>query len=104
MTPTLRAALWMMGSITSFSAMAVAGRELGGSLDTFEIMMYRSLVGVIAVFTLATVYGTWGQINRRDFGTQIGRTLPCRLARCQVARHPIDGGRTTEGELLRCRT
>ena len=75
MTPTLRAALWMMGSITSFSAMAVAGRELGGSLDTFEIMMYRSLVGVIAVFTLATVYGTWGQINRRDFGTQIGRNL-----------------------------
>jgi uncharacterized membrane protein len=55
--------------------MAVAGRELGGSLDTFEIMMYRSLVGVIAVFTLATVYGTWGQINRRDFGTQIGRNL-----------------------------
>ena len=75
MTPTLRAALWMMGSITSFSAMAVAGRELGGSLDTFEIMMYRSLVGVIAVFTLATVYGTWEQINRRDFGTQIGRNL-----------------------------
>ena len=75
MTPTLRAALWMMGSITSFSAMAVAGRELGGSLDTFEIMMYRSLVGVIAVFTLATFYGTWGQINRRDFGTQIGRNL-----------------------------
>ena len=54
---------------------AVAGRELGGSLDTFEIMMYRSLVGVIAVFTLATVYGTWEQINRRDFGTQIGRNL-----------------------------
>ena len=56
----------MMGSITSFSAMAVAGRELGGHLDTFEIMMYRSLVGVITVVTLASLYGTWGQINRRD--------------------------------------
>jgi len=75
MTPTLRAALWMMGSITSFSAMAVAGRELGGHLDTFEIMMYRSLVGVITVFTLASFYGTWGQINRRNFGIQIGRNL-----------------------------
>lgn len=75
MTPTLRAASWMMGSITSFSAMAVAGRELGGHLDTFEIMMYRSLVGVITVFTLASYYGTWGQINRRNFGIQIGRNL-----------------------------
>ncbi|MGY9036800.1 MAG: DMT family transporter [Rhodobacterales bacterium] len=75
MTPTLRAASWMMGSITSFSAMAVAGRELGGHLDTFEIMMYRSLVGVITVFTLASFYGTWGQINRRNFGIQIGRNL-----------------------------
>tara|TARA_R100000935_G_C2826491_1_gene162596 strand:- start:149 stop:982 length:834 start_codon:yes stop_codon:yes gene_type:complete len=65
----------MMGSITSFSAMAVAGRELGGHLDTFEIMMYRSLVGVITVFTLASFYGTWGQINRRNFGIQIGRNL-----------------------------
>jgi len=74
-TPTLRAALWMMGSITSFSAMAVAGRELGGHLDTFEIMMYRSLVGVITVVTLASLYGTWGQINRRNFGIQIGRNL-----------------------------
>lgn len=75
MTPTLKAALWMMGSITSFSAMAVAGRELGGHLDTFEIMMYRSLVGVITVVTLASLYGTWGQINRRNFGIQIGRNL-----------------------------
>ncbi|HDY94370.1 MAG: DMT family transporter [Sulfitobacter litoralis] len=65
----------MMGSITSFSAMAVAGRELGGHLDTFEIMMYRSLVGVITVVTLASLYGTWGQINRRNFGIQIGRNL-----------------------------
>nr|WP_272903401.1 MULTISPECIES: DMT family transporter [unclassified Sulfitobacter] len=67
--------MWMMGSITSFSAMAVAGRELGGHLDTFEIMMYRSLVGVITVVTLASLYGTWGQINRRNFGIQIGRNL-----------------------------
>tara|TARA_R110002012_G_C11521944_1_gene599554 strand:- start:210 stop:1013 length:804 start_codon:yes stop_codon:yes gene_type:complete len=55
--------------------MAVAGRELGGHLDTFEIMMYRSLVGVITVVTLASLYGTWGQINRRNFGIQIGRNL-----------------------------
>ena len=40
-----RAALWMTGAIASFSAMAIAGREVSFALDTFEIMMYRSVVG-----------------------------------------------------------
>ena len=75
MTPTVRAALWMAGSITSFSAMAVAGRELAGIYDTFEIMMYRSMVGVVVVVTIAALTGAWRQINTRNFGLQIGRNL-----------------------------
>jgi len=47
MNTTLRAALWMIGSIVSFSVLAVAGRELKGHLDTFEIMLYRSLIGIV---------------------------------------------------------
>ena len=34
-----RAALWMLGAVASFSAMAVAGREAGLNFDTFEIML-----------------------------------------------------------------
>ena len=45
----LRAVLWMLGSIVSFSAMAVAGRAVSAELDTFEIMLYRSLVGFSVV-------------------------------------------------------
>ena len=75
MSPTLKAALWMMGSISSFSAMAVAGRELAGIYDTFEIMMYRSAVGVFVVLFFAFATGTWRQINRRNLGLQIGRNL-----------------------------
>ncbi|WP_432450108.1 DMT family transporter [Aliiroseovarius marinus] len=52
MPATLKAALWMLGSILSFSAMAVAGRQLGGVVDTFELMFYRSAVGVLIVFPL----------------------------------------------------
>ena len=33
-----KAALWMVGAIASFTAMAVAGREMASELDTFEIM------------------------------------------------------------------
>jgi len=55
--------------------MAVAGRELAGIYDTFEIMMYRSAVGVFVVLFFAFATGTWRQINRRNLGLQIGRNL-----------------------------
>ncbi|NUH64129.1 DMT family transporter [Sulfitobacter sp. S0837] len=75
MTPTFRAALWMIGSIASFSAMAVAGRELSGRYDTFEIMMYRSAFGVIVVLSIAWATGAWRQINRRNLGLQLLRNM-----------------------------
>ena len=43
----VRAAVWMTGSILGFSSMAVAGRQIGTALDTFEIMMYRSAIGFV---------------------------------------------------------
>ena len=35
----------MMGAVVSFSAMAVAGRELQVEMNTFELMLYRSAIG-----------------------------------------------------------
>lgn len=75
MTPTLKAAFWMIGSIASFSSMAVAGRELASELDTFEIMMYRSLFGVLMVVSIATLAGTLHQINTRNLGLHAMRNL-----------------------------
>lgn len=69
----LRAALWMSGAIVSFSSMAVAGRELGGQLDTFEIMMYRSLVGLLIVSALLTFNGQWHKVSRAKLGTHMLR-------------------------------
>ena len=75
MNPILLAAVWMSGAIASFCAMAVAGRELSGQFDTFEIMMYRSLFGVIIVIMLAGLTGTWKQINRQSIGTHLVRNM-----------------------------
>ena len=75
MSPIVKAALWMTGSIASFSSMAVAGREVSGELDTFEIMMYRSLVGVLIVCTLAGVTGAWRSIKTERFSTHLMRNL-----------------------------
>jgi drug/metabolite transporter (DMT)-like permease len=42
----LVAALWVAGAVTAFAAMTVAGRVLSVELDTFEIMAWRSMIGL----------------------------------------------------------
>ncbi len=40
---------WMIGTLASFSFMAIAARELAGVIDTFQILFVRSLVGLIVI-------------------------------------------------------
>jgi drug/metabolite transporter (DMT)-like permease len=68
------AALWMLGALLSFMAMAVAGRELSTQLNTFQILFFRSLIGLSVVSLLLTMSG-WGQIRTRVLGLQIVRNL-----------------------------
>ncbi len=75
MTPIVRAAFWMSGAIVSFTLMAVAGRALSLDLDTFEIMMYRSLVGVFVVLAGAAATGTTGRIRANKLGLHFLRNL-----------------------------
>ncbi|WP_254446537.1 DMT family transporter [Ruegeria sp. HKCCD8929] len=63
-----KAALWMTGAIASFSSMAIAGRELSAVHDTFEIMMYRSFVGILIVSLVLTATSKWAQISTRNLG------------------------------------
>ncbi|MEO0390652.1 MAG: DMT family transporter [Pseudomonadota bacterium] len=73
MSSTIQAALWMIGTIASFSAMAVAGREVSFALDTFEIMLYRSVVGAIIVCAVITALRRWGAVTTDLFGTHLIR-------------------------------
>lgn len=75
MTTTLRAAFWMLGAIFSFTAMALAGRALGAAHDTFEIMLYRSVVGLVIVVAVAGYLGKLHQINRDALGLHMIRNL-----------------------------
>jgi drug/metabolite transporter (DMT)-like permease len=75
MNPVIKAALWMSGAIVSFSSMAVAGRELSSELDTFEIMTYRSLIGVCVVLAIATLSGRLGEIKFRNLRLHALRNL-----------------------------
>ncbi len=71
----IRAAFWMIGTITAFSAMAVAGREIIGELDTFELMFYRSLIGLVIVLVVARIAGTTGQITTKLFHIHLIRNI-----------------------------
>mgnify|MGYP002700814055 FL=1 len=72
---TIQAAIWMTGTIVSFSAMAVSGREISFELDTFEIMMYRSIIGLIIVLLLAKLFKTHREINTQNLFLHFYRNL-----------------------------
>lgn len=57
----LVALAFMIGATAAFTLMAVSGRELAGRLDTFEIMTYRSLIGLAVVVAVA-----WGRGLTKD--------------------------------------
>lgn len=73
--PTLQAAVWMIGAIVSFSSMAVAGRAVSFELDTFEVLLYRSLIGIVIVLGVGAIAGSLGQINARFFSTHLIRNI-----------------------------
>ncbi|MEM7318935.1 MAG: DMT family transporter [Pseudomonadota bacterium] len=63
----------MTGAIASFSAMAVAGREISQTHNTFEIMTYRSLIGLVVMCISLTVLGKWQHVSHASLGVHLVR-------------------------------
>lgn len=75
-SPSLRrAAVWMLGALLSFSAMAVAGRELAGELSTFALLFFRSLIGLPIVLLLAARAGGLTQLRSQRLPLHALRNL-----------------------------
>jgi drug/metabolite transporter (DMT)-like permease len=47
--PLIQAVLWFCGTMAGFAAMAISARQLQTTMSTFEILFFRSLIGVLAV-------------------------------------------------------
>jgi len=71
----VKAAFWMIGSILGFTGLAISGRQIGAALDPYEIMFYRSAVGIVTVLAVATALGTRGEISTRHMGLHILRNI-----------------------------
>lgn len=75
MTNTLRAGLWMIGAIVAFTSMAIAGRTVSLELDTFEIMLFRSLTGIVIVWAVGAMAGTLDQVRATHFKLHLVRNI-----------------------------
>ncbi len=65
----------MSGAIVAFTSMAIAGRAVAVEHDTFETMLFRSIVGFVVVLIVAKAAGTLGQINTRRMGLHVMRNV-----------------------------
>lgn len=54
---TVRGALWMGGAVLSFSAMAVAARELLRAMGTFEVLFWRTAVSFVLLLPVVARLG-----------------------------------------------
>ncbi|MBC8338948.1 MAG: DMT family transporter [Alphaproteobacteria bacterium] len=64
----------MTGTLASFIAMALGGRELSPDLSTFEILFFRSLIGLFVIAALLTRSG-WSQIKTEMGGLHVARNF-----------------------------
>lgn len=71
----LRAAFWMGGAVVSFSLMAIAGREVSFELDTFEIMTYRSLIGIVIVLAIVFLSSRQYELRTQRLGLHVSRNI-----------------------------
>ena len=71
----IKAGFWMMGAMISFTLMAISGRSLADKLDTFEIMTFRSFIGIAIVLFFAYRAGTISQIRTRYLKLHIVRNI-----------------------------
>ncbi|MDA8637983.1 DMT family transporter [Rhodospirillales bacterium] len=66
--------LWMSGALVSFLSMALAGRELSAELNTFQILFFRSAIGVLIIVAILSKAG-WYQIKTDRLPTHFIRNI-----------------------------
>lgn len=71
----LRGALWMLGAVLSFAAMAIAVRELQRHMGSFELLFWRSVVMLAIVAALLARPGRKGSVRTRRAGLHVVRNL-----------------------------
>ena len=70
----LRAALWMVGTLVSFSMLAVATRELSADYSAIQILFFRNTVGLAIMLPVVAAIG-WRRMRSRSMRLQAVRNV-----------------------------
>jgi drug/metabolite transporter (DMT)-like permease len=72
----LLAFVWMLGAVASFTLMAVGGRVILLEMNTFELMLYRSIIGFgLVVVILPLTRGGFAQVGTHRPGLHVKRNI-----------------------------
>ena len=74
-TNLLQALLLMLTAIAAFTSMAISGRYASVDLDTFEIMLYRSLIGFLFVLSYAKATSQFRTISHHNIKLHVLRNV-----------------------------
>ena len=74
-SPVTLAAAWMLGALLSFLAMALGGRELSSGLSTFQILFFRSLVGLVVIALLVALRTGLQPLRSGRVGAHVSRNV-----------------------------
>lgn len=72
--PLFQAILWFCGTMAGFAGMAIAARGLHTAMSTFEILFFRSLIGVLVVLPFLARAG-FRDIRTRRFPVHAFRAV-----------------------------
>ncbi len=70
-----RAAAWVTGWLALMTLIAVAGREASRQLDVFQIMLLRSLIGMLMLYPLLRANGGLGAVRTTRWRGHLGRNV-----------------------------
>src|SRR5687767_6426913 len=71
--PVVRGTLWMGGAVLSFSAMAIAVRQLLAHMGVFQILFLRTFIALLVVIGIATAYGWFAKLRTQRLGMHLLR-------------------------------
>ena len=75
MTDTIKGSLWMVGGVFCLTSMAVAGKEISLQIDTFEILFYRSVIGVSIILFFLIKKDLLHEVNIKEIKTHLKRNI-----------------------------
>jgi drug/metabolite transporter (DMT)-like permease len=71
----LKAAMWMAGWLAAMLMLLVAGRETTRELNVFQVLEFRSLVGILMLYPLIRMHGGFRAMASRRPWQQLGRNV-----------------------------